>query len=252
MSSQGALQDDKRGSHRTYRGLTERSRDLKDTSNRIFQGLAQSYERTLDAATLLQDRRWKDWVIRRLNLSGGDPILDVGCGTLVLEERLNHTGCQVVGVDLSPRMITLGKAKGLANVSLLANGDAEFLPFPDMSFRTVVCCYVPKYVNLERFAGELARVTRHGGEVLVYDFVKPRGPFAPILEVYIRGGMVLVGLMLGMIRRDEATTFKELPRVVMETRWDAHISSEMEEKGFDCVETSRMAGVVFAYRGRRK
>ncbi|MGM0631838.1 MAG: class I SAM-dependent methyltransferase [Pseudomonadota bacterium] len=50
-----------------------------------------------------------DW----LAPSGGERILDLGCGDGTLALRLSGMGCEVVGVDSSPEMIEAAKAHGL-------------------------------------------------------------------------------------------------------------------------------------------
>jgi ubiquinone/menaquinone biosynthesis C-methylase UbiE len=221
-------------------------------SSMIFTGLAQSYDRVLDYATLYQDRRWKNWVSRMMDGSKGDAVLDIGCGTLLLEERLARKGYSFIGLDLAPEMIRRGKRKGIPNVVLLANGDAEFLPFPPGSFDVVVSCYVPKYVDIRRFAAEVARVARPGAKVVLYDFARPKGWWAPALEVYIQGGLRLVGLLLELAGREESSTFTNLPRIIEETAWDNEIVNELENRGFESVAKARLTGgAVFAYCGRR-
>ena len=106
--------------------------ELKGISRKIFGGLAASYELVLDLATFYQDRRWKDWVARRVRASPNEAVLDVGCGTLVLEERMPRT--TFLGLDLSPEMVRVAKAKRAPNVTMLAYADAEFLPVSDASF----------------------------------------------------------------------------------------------------------------------
>jgi demethylmenaquinone methyltransferase / 2-methoxy-6-polyprenyl-1,4-benzoquinol methylase len=225
---------------------------MKATSSILFAGLARSYERALDYATLFQDRRWKSWAIQKLEAGADDVVLDVGSGTLVLEERLAGKGCSFVALDLAPEMIRVGQRKKMGNVSLMLNADAEFLPFGDGTFDSVVSCYVPKYVDVGRFAKELARVTRPGGTAVLYDFAKPVGPLAPLIELYIQGGLRVAGFALDLLGRDEAFTFRNLPWIVDRTSWDREIEGAMEQSGFESVAAERLTGgVVFAYCGRR-
>ncbi len=226
--------------------------EMKLTSSKIFAGLAGSYEKALDYATLFQDRRWKSWVARRLRAGRGDLVLDVGSGTLVLEEFLAMKKCRFVALDLAPEMIRIASGKGVPNVDLVINGDAEFLPFPDRSFDSVVSCYVPKYVDVGRFAEEVARVAKPGASVVLYDFARPRGSLAPFIELYIRCGLRLVGIALGLARRGEAFTFYRLPQIIESTTWDLEMVEAMESNGFVEVESDRLTGgVVFACSGRR-
>lgn len=49
---------------------------------------------------------------RRLVLSTGGPVLDLGCGTGTLALDLAGAGLEVVGVDSSPYMLDIARAKG--------------------------------------------------------------------------------------------------------------------------------------------
>lgn len=224
---------------------------MQRTALRLFGGLAKTYDSVVDLATLYQDRRWKRWVTERLDRAAGE-VLDVGCGTLLLEERFAGSGRVFVGVDLSADMVRAGHAKRLPNVILELNGDAEALPFPDGRFRTVVSCYVPKYVDMGRFTSEIARVSKPQAQVLLYDFARPRGILAPFLEVYIQGCLRIVGFLLGLAGRGPAFAFDRLPGIVEGATWDDAIVGAMEGKGFETVSAERLTGgVVFAYHGRR-
>lgn len=228
-------------------------RSLKETSERIFEGLARTYERVLDYATLYQDRRWKAWAVERVGIRPGDVVLDVGSGTLVLEELLKDWKVEFVALDLSPEMIKVGQAKAVPNVSLLLNGDAEALPFAAKSFDAIVSCYVPKYVDLPTFAAELGRVAKPGAGVALYDFARPRGVFSLFLELYIQGGLRLLGLALRLLGREEAFTFLNLPRIIRLTRWDEEVQGAMEAGGFSATSVRRLTGgAVCAYSGTRR
>lgn len=202
--------------------------------------------------TLLQDRRWKRWVASWTSRSAEKVTLDVGCGTLLLEERLSRSGRRFVGLDLSKEMIALGRGKGLENVSLVVNGDAESLPFPEGSFGSVVSCYVVKYVRTSKFARELGRVTRPGGVVALYDFARPRGALAPFLNLYIQWGLRCMGGLLRLAGRSSAYTYENLPEIIKGSTWDDEIVDAMEESGFQTMRAERLTGgAVFAYCGRR-
>lgn len=225
---------------------------MQRTALEIFGGLASSYEKALDVATLDQDRYWKRWVYDNTGARAGERILDVGCGTCLFEELVEEQGCRVVGLDLTERMIRIGQSKRITCVEALLVGDAASLPFPDGVFDAVVSCYVPKYVALERLVEEVARVLRPGGRVVLYDFVRPRGPLSPILRLYIHGALRIAGYLLGLIGNETATTFRNLPRIVEGARWNESISEAFEEVGVRTLTCKTLSGgVVGAFSGRK-
>jgi ubiquinone/menaquinone biosynthesis C-methylase UbiE len=218
----------------------------------LFRGLAASYDRTVDLATFYQDRRWKKWVASRASFAEGAMVLDLGCGTLLLEERLRRASCFFVGIDLTPEMARLGWGKRLANVPLVVNGDAVSLPFADHTFDEAVSCYVPKYVSVQRLAEELSRVVKPGARVVLYDFARPRGFSALLLEPYIQVGLRAVGFVLRKARNRAAFAFERLPQIIDGTSWDREVVRSMEGKGFETLAATRLtAGAVFAYCGRK-
>ena len=226
---------------------------MQRTALKLFGGLALSYDSVVDYATLYQDRRWKRWVADRIPDGGPGDVLDIGCGTLLLEERISSPRLTFVGVDLTREMVRKGQEKRLRNVALMVNGDAESLPFPDGSFGAVVSCYVAKYVDIQRFAREIARVSEPGARAILYDFARPRGALAPFLELYIQAGIRGVGLLLGLAKVEASFAFRKLPRIVDEAGWDGRVVAAMEGSGFETLSAQRLTGgVVFAYCGRRR
>jgi SAM-dependent methyltransferase len=91
-------------------------------------------------------------------------VLEVGGGPGELSERLAaELGCEVVMLDVSPRMVELARARGVdARV-----GDVQALPFADGSFDCAVAAWMLFHVpDLDRGLAELARVLRPGGRLV--------------------------------------------------------------------------------------
>ena len=96
-------------------------------------------------------------------------VLDVGCGTGAVIELLHgkHPGARYVGLDLTPDMIAVAKAKGLDGCEFVV-GDAEDLPFAANSFDAVLTSNsFHHYPNPERFFAGVHRVLRPGGTLLI-------------------------------------------------------------------------------------
>jgi ubiquinone/menaquinone biosynthesis C-methylase UbiE len=99
----------------------------------------------------------------------GASILEVGCGTGLVLERLARFAERVRGVDLSPGMLQKARARGLD----VTEASATALPFEDGSFDVTcsfkVLAHVPDVSGALR---EMARVTRPGGTVIA-EFYNP-------------------------------------------------------------------------------
>lgn len=96
---------------------------------RIYAGLRVSYREVLkEFAALLGET--------------GGKILDLGCGPATLARRLRGPGREFYGVDVSLRMLQMGRrlaaAEGVQNLELV-RGLAEALPFPEAFFEAAVC-----------------------------------------------------------------------------------------------------------------
>jgi malonyl-CoA O-methyltransferase len=96
-------------------------------------------------------------------------VADIGCGTGRHALRLAAAGAQVTAVDFSPAMLEQARAKpGAETVQFVCHDLAEPLPWKNASFDRVLCCLVLDHIaNLHGFFGELRRLCRTSGFVVV-------------------------------------------------------------------------------------
>ena len=119
---------------------------------------------------------------RITELSGarpGDRALDIGCGGGYLARLLAAAvapGGQVTGLDTSAPAIGYARKRAPANCSF-AVGAAQDLPWPDRSFdvvaSTLAAHHIPDAARQDA-CGEMYRVLRPGGALLIADF-RPTG-----------------------------------------------------------------------------
>jgi demethylmenaquinone methyltransferase/2-methoxy-6-polyprenyl-1,4-benzoquinol methylase len=114
--------------------------------------------------------------VDRLDLSRGDRVLDLACGTGPNFERLvrrvGRPG-HVLGLDHSRGMVAAARdrhrERGYGNVAV-ARGDATSVPLPDDGVDAVLCTLSLSAVPDHRAAiAEVGRVLRPGGRFVVLD-----------------------------------------------------------------------------------
>jgi ubiquinone/menaquinone biosynthesis C-methylase UbiE len=93
---------------------------------------------------------------------GGD-VLEAGCGTGLILERIAGFAKSARGIDLSGGMLAHARGRGLD----VAQASVTALPYRDESF-DVVCSFkvLAHVADIETALAEMARVTRPGGHVL--------------------------------------------------------------------------------------
>ncbi len=106
---------------------------------------------------------------------GGGRWLEVACGTGIVSRALAVRVGEVLGVDLTGGMLDVARRRarsaGLANASYVV-GDATDLALPDACFDGVVTRFSLHHIPVPvRVIGELARVVRPGGSVIIGDHV---------------------------------------------------------------------------------
>ncbi len=94
--------------------------------------------------------------------------LDAACGTGRVSARLAAAGHEVLGVDTTPEMLELARAK--VPEARFVDGRLEALPVEDASFDLAVCSLALDHVaDIGPPIAELARAVRPGGRVILTD-----------------------------------------------------------------------------------
>ncbi|HEU0246652.1 MAG TPA: methyltransferase domain-containing protein [Gaiellaceae bacterium] len=103
----------------------------------------------------------------------GERALDVGCGTGINTVWLAELECEVTGVDRDPAMLPAARAK--APGARFVEGDATALPFAedefDLAFAITLFCFLSA-AQRAAAAGELVRVVRPGGRIVVGELAR--------------------------------------------------------------------------------
>jgi SAM-dependent methyltransferase len=170
--------------------------------------------------------------VRLSGLPARARVADLGCGSGVFTELLRRQGYQSVGLDISPKLIALGRTKypGLE----LIEGDAENLPFESASLDGVLLSgLVHHFPDPRRMASEVARVLKSGGRFVAFD----PNRINPFMWLY----------------RDRASPFYSSVGVTENERpvlaWQ--VADIFRGEGFR-VQTDYLAGLAYRYVASRR
>jgi demethylmenaquinone methyltransferase / 2-methoxy-6-polyprenyl-1,4-benzoquinol methylase len=174
-------------------------------SGAMFDAIAPRYDLLNRLLSLGIDRRWRRLTVDALELTPGARVLDhaTGTGDLAILTAQLHTTVDVLGLDPSPEMLRIGRAKiaqaGLEDRVSLQQGDAQSLSdHADQSFDAVTMAFGIRNVpDRGQALREMARVTRTGGRIAILELSEPRSGFmGPLARLHVHVIVPWVGGLL--------------------------------------------------------
>jgi demethylmenaquinone methyltransferase / 2-methoxy-6-polyprenyl-1,4-benzoquinol methylase len=152
----------------------------KEEVREMFNNISGKYDFLNHFLSLGIDKIWRKKAINALKAIQPEKVLDIATGTADFAlAALPLKPKEIVGLDLSPGMISVGQKKiekkGVTNIIRLVVGDSENLPFEDNYFDALTVGFgVRNFENLEKGLSEMLRVVRPGGKLVILEFSKPK------------------------------------------------------------------------------
>jgi demethylmenaquinone methyltransferase/2-methoxy-6-polyprenyl-1,4-benzoquinol methylase len=162
----------------------------------MFDRIAPGYDRANTVLSFGRDRAWRRRAADAAAPPPGGAALDIACGTgqltLALRDRVGPAG-RVVGLDFSERMLAVARAAHPAMEWV--QGDATSLPFEESSFDAATIAFgLRNLAYPEEGLSEMRRVVRHGGRMVVLEFLRPpHGLAGRTYELYLRHALPWLG-----------------------------------------------------------
>ncbi|MGP0049875.1 MAG: bifunctional demethylmenaquinone methyltransferase/2-methoxy-6-polyprenyl-1,4-benzoquinol methylase UbiE [Solirubrobacteraceae bacterium] len=173
----------------------------------MFDRIAGVYDRMNAVMTVGLHHQWRRRAADLAAVGPGDRVLDVATGTgdlaIELARRVAPSGL-VVGADFSEPMLELARAKSAtsapAGVEIrFEAANALALPYRDGEFDAATVGFGARnFDDLARGIGELTRVVRRGGRVVVLEITTPtQPPLSTFLELWFDRIIPALGRLAG-------------------------------------------------------
>jgi 2-polyprenyl-3-methyl-5-hydroxy-6-metoxy-1,4-benzoquinol methylase len=112
------------------------------------------------------ERRRVKIILNFLNTHPQDSVLEIGCGAGNILEQIPAT--RLHGIDLSTFLIKKSQCRLSSQQVILAQSNAEQLPFVNGKFHKLICSEVLEHVaNPRRAIGEIARVVTSDAVIVI-------------------------------------------------------------------------------------
>lgn len=217
----------------------------------MFDRIARVYDRMNSVMTAGLHHHWRRRAVDLAQVAAGDRVVDVACGTgdlsLELARRVGASG-EVVGCDFSEQMLELARAKAAGEPALAAGVRFEWanaleLPYADGEFAAATVGFGARnFSDLEQGLGEMRRVVRPGGKVVVLEITTPT---KPPLSTFYRLWFDRIVPSLGKVAGD-SDAYTYLPSSVRRFPGPQELAATLERAGLTRIRYLLTAGGIIA------
>jgi demethylmenaquinone methyltransferase/2-methoxy-6-polyprenyl-1,4-benzoquinol methylase len=193
-------------------------------------------------------RVWKAFTVGRAAVRPGMRVLDIagGTGDLAREfaRKAGPTG-EVWLTDINPAMLARGRDRMIdAGLQIpVTQCDAEQLPFPDRHFDLVTVAFgLRNMTHKDRALGEMVRVLRPGGRLLVLEFSRVWQPMERAYDLYSFQVLPRLGARVA----GDAQSYRYLAESIRMHPDQSTLASMLETAGLERVRWFNLTGGIAA------
>ena len=227
--------------------------DKKQYVQEMFDDISPKYDFLNHFLSFGLDYYWRWKLVRALELTDGDRVLDVATGTGdVGFSILKHHQVTVTGLDYSLNMVKTSRKKASRKKIqgfYVVQGDGEKLPFPDYSFNAITIAYGFRNIgHYEEALLEFQRVLKPGGQLMILEFSVPQNPFfRGLYNFYFHHVLPRIAALFS---RSDA--YRYLPESVDNFPTRTELMNMMEKSGFGSVKYQDITfGVTSIFMGKK-
>jgi demethylmenaquinone methyltransferase/2-methoxy-6-polyprenyl-1,4-benzoquinol methylase len=231
------------------------SKSKKEEVAEMFNNISAKYDFLNHFLSLGIDKLWRKKAVKMLRSLNPTRILDIATGTGDFAlESLVLKPTQIVGLDISSGMLEHGrvkmKKKGVDHIITMQQGDSEDIPYEDNYFDGLTVGFgVRNFENLEKGLGEMLRVVRPGGKLIILEFSKPKK--FPIKQLFAFYSNNIIPILGKSISKD-SNAYTYLPESVAAFPEGKDFENILAKVGYkDISSTLVSGGIATIYAGTK-
>ena len=227
----------------------------KNNIGQLFDRIAGTYDRFNHLLSLNIDKSWRRRTVKSLDYAG--KLLDVAIGTadLSLEVLRRGKAGSITGLDLSAKMMEIGRAKaeaaGFGGRIEFHQGSALDMPYEGGAFDAVTCAFgVRNFSGLDKGLSEMHRVLSDGGQLAILEFSYPGNRLVRwAYDIFFSKLMPVVGKAVSK----DPTAYVYFRESVKTFIWGEEMAARIKAAGFREVSFKTMTfGICTLYLARKQ
>lgn len=212
----------------------------------MFDEVAPTYDLTNDLLSLGQSRLWRSRVAKAVASKSGQTILDLAAGTGSSSVAFAKPGVKVIATDFSEGMLAEGRKRHPELDFRFA--DATKLPFENESVDAVTISFgLRNVVDVPKALGEMLRVLKPGGRVVICEFSKVT---LPVLKQFYNFYLTRILPKVSGLASKTPEAYSYLADSIVAWPDQAGLAVELIDAGFENVSYKNLSfGVVAIHLG---
>lgn len=223
----------------------------------MFDSIAPKYDLLNHLLSFQIDRSWRKKLIATVCSVNTKYVLDMACGTADVTIGLHKKGMEVIGMDISAKMLEIARNKcqkdfGNAPVPPITfiAGSSDKIPFPNSTFDAVTISFgIRNFDHREECIRELYRVLKPSGTLAILEFTIPtKNPLKSLYSFYFKKVLPMIGKHVSK----QKTAYEYLPLSAFEFPQREAFCQELLKGNFTGVGYQSLSGgIACIYTGTK-
>lgn len=169
---------------------------------KVFENIAEKYDRANDVFTFGQHRIWKNQILKYSNINDDTNYLDIATGTgdlpIYLLENINKK-VNVFATDINQKMLDVFKQR-ISNSNLkieISTQDARKLNYESNFFDAITISYGIRNIPQPEIAiKEFYRILKNNGTLAILETGVPSGVLKHLYSFYVKAIVPILGKII--------------------------------------------------------